>query len=526
MRMTPNRRIALNIAATYARSLYKLVLGLVTARWLLLALGQLDYGLLGVVGGLVAFVTMINRLLSGAVSRYYAFYIGAAKKKKGNREEGIMECRRWFSAAVSVHTVIPLLLVAIGWPVGEYAVRNWLVIPDARLVASVWVWRFTCLSALTAMMNVPFRAMYTAKQEIAELTVYSMSETTVTAFLLYYMVSHPGDWLARYAFWHCLIALTPRLLIMLRAVKVYPECRLRRDCLWRWRDIREIAMYASWNAFGALGRVVRSQGLAVLVNLCFGASANAAIAVANRLSARANTFAKSLAGSFSPAIVTAYGAEKYDRMKNLVFMADKLSGLLVIVISVPLFLEVHEVMRLWLKTPPAESPVLCACVLVSVILSQIVIGQSVSIMATGKVALNRFLDGSVKMFAIPVAWCFIRGGFGLGAIVIAQVSTSIAANAIHVWNANRLAGISALMWGRKVLLPILFSAAVAGLAGLAPRLTLQASFWRVCVTTVCCEVVLLPLVWFAILDAEERAYVAGKFLKIRNKFCREANGLS
>ena len=104
--MTPNRRIALNIAATYARSLYKLVLGLVTARWLLLSLGQLDYGLLGVVGGLVAFVTMINRLLSGAVSRYYAFSIGAAKKKKGSREEGVMECRRWFSAAVSVHTVI------------------------------------------------------------------------------------------------------------------------------------------------------------------------------------------------------------------------------------------------------------------------------------------------------------------------------------------------------------------------------------------------------------------------------------
>ena len=53
MKMTANRRIFLNIAATYARSLYTLALGLVTARWLLLSLGQTDYGLFGVVGGLV-----------------------------------------------------------------------------------------------------------------------------------------------------------------------------------------------------------------------------------------------------------------------------------------------------------------------------------------------------------------------------------------------------------------------------------------------------------------------------------------
>jgi hypothetical protein len=42
--MTPNRRIFLNIIATYGRSLYALVLGLFTARWVLEALGQVDFG--------------------------------------------------------------------------------------------------------------------------------------------------------------------------------------------------------------------------------------------------------------------------------------------------------------------------------------------------------------------------------------------------------------------------------------------------------------------------------------------------
>ena len=54
--MTPNRRIFLNIIATYGRSLYALVIGLFCGRWTLMALGEVDYGLMGVVGGLTVFV--------------------------------------------------------------------------------------------------------------------------------------------------------------------------------------------------------------------------------------------------------------------------------------------------------------------------------------------------------------------------------------------------------------------------------------------------------------------------------------
>ena len=366
-------------------------------------------------------------------------------------------------------------------------------------------------------MNVPFRAMYTAKQEIAEMTIYSVMETTVTAFLLYYMVTHPAVWLARYALWHCLIALVPRLLICLRAIRVYPECRLRRDCLWRWRDIKELATYGLWNAFGAIGRVVRSQGLAVVVNRFFGVSANAAIAVANRLSARANTFAKSMSGSFNPAIVTAYGAGNMKRMKNLVYRLDKLSAMMVVVVSVPLFLEVHEVMRLWLKKPPAESPSLCACVLVSTLLGQMVIGQSIAIAATGKIALNRFLDGFVKILSVPLAIALVYCGYGLFSVVYAQIASSVAANAIHIWNASRLAGVSSAKWFSRVFVPVLVAMLVSTLAGLVPRLSLEPSLLRVALTTLACEVIILPLVWFVLLDAEEREYMKAKWGKAKKK---------
>ncbi len=47
--MSPNKRIFLNIVATYRRSLYALIIGLFCGRWTLMALGEVELGLKGVV---------------------------------------------------------------------------------------------------------------------------------------------------------------------------------------------------------------------------------------------------------------------------------------------------------------------------------------------------------------------------------------------------------------------------------------------------------------------------------------------
>ena len=65
--MSPNRRIFLNIIATYGRSLYALVCGLFISRWVLAALGKTDFGLCGVVGGMMmAALLAKTRMVRGA----------------------------------------------------------------------------------------------------------------------------------------------------------------------------------------------------------------------------------------------------------------------------------------------------------------------------------------------------------------------------------------------------------------------------------------------------------------------------
>ena len=160
----------MNIIATYGRSLYALVCGLFISRWVLAALGKTDFGLYGVVGGMAIFISFINILLSLATGRFYAFAEGKAQKaiSDGNGDAGLEECRQWFSSAIVLHTIVPFILVFIGYPIGMYAVGHWLTIPHDRLDACRWVFRFVCIACFVGMVNVPFQAMYTAKQYIAE----------------------------------------------------------------------------------------------------------------------------------------------------------------------------------------------------------------------------------------------------------------------------------------------------------------------------------------------------------------------
>ena len=76
--VTGKKRIALNVVATYGRSLYAMAVGLFTSRWVLEALGHVDYGLVGVVGGLTGLVSFINGLLAQPSDALFGALIGAS----------------------------------------------------------------------------------------------------------------------------------------------------------------------------------------------------------------------------------------------------------------------------------------------------------------------------------------------------------------------------------------------------------------------------------------------------------------
>ncbi len=516
-RMTRNGRIILNVAATYGRSLYALLVGLYTSRWALQALGEVDFGLAGVVGGLVGFIAFFNNMLASVVGRFYAVSVGKASVAEDGAA-ALEETRAWFSTAVAIHTVVPTLLMLAGYPAGMWAVRNFLTIPPDRLADCEWVFRFVCFSSYLTMVSVPVQAMYTAKQYIAELTVYSFATTTLKAVGLWYMVRHEGPWLWQYGLMLCLLTVTPQLLIALRGFHLFPECRFRWKRALEGRRVREIAYFAGWLLVGSLGVLVRVQGVQVLINKFFGPAVNAAMTVASTVNANTLMLAGAMVGAFQPAIVQAYGAKDRERMLGLSYRACKFASLFLLVFMLPLSLEVDEVLRLWLVNPPAYAGGLCLLTFAVTFLDMCTVGHRLVLMARGKMALFQLTVGLTEVLVLPcaLAMCWLGSGvYGVNGSVLGVMAVAVW---IRVLFARQLTGMSIGHWLWKVMVPVGLAAAVGFGTGWCVRFRLPTSPLRVVATTAVCNGVFLGLAWGVVLDRKEKEYWIGRLAQTFQKW--------
>lgn len=511
--MTQNKRIALNTIATYGRSIFGVLCGIFSTRWVLEALGQEDFGLYAVIGGMAIFLSFLNIQLAGAISRYYAYSIGQARIAV-DADSGVRECRAWFTTAVLIHTVIPFALLVAGWPLGIYAIEHgWVSVPSERLDACLWVWRYVCIFAFLGMVAVPFQAMYTAKQYIAELTVYSFIQTFVRTAFIYYMVVTPKDWLVSYAFAMGFITVLPQVVICLRAYKVFSECRIIPSVFKELNRVRQVMGYAIWTAIGGVGFVASHQCMGILLNNFFGAKIAGSFGIAQTVSGEAASLTGALQGAFQPAITTAYGAGDVEGMKAMAFRVCKVGTLLTLLFAIPMALEIDEVLRLWLKTPPPYASQMCLCALAFIVIEKLSCGHLTAVNASGRIAKFQIVRGVLRTLVIPLAVIAAHIGWGPVAATASLPLSVVAVDLGDVCMARSRVGMSVYYWLKKVVAPICFLTMVVLAVAVIPQCFLPQSFSRVLLTTGFAFLTMLPCAWFFVLSDAERVAVLSRILK-------------
>lgn len=502
--MTVNKRIVLNTIATYGRSMFGVVCGVFSTRWVLEALGQEDFGLYGVVGSMVMFIAFLNIQFASAIGRFYAFVIGKAQIQSESIF-ALEECRSWFSTGVFIHTFLPLALVLIGYPFGVYAMRQGLLsIPSDRLSDCIWLWRIVCLSTFIGMINVPFQAMYVAKQYIAELTIYSFIQTIVRTALIYYMVCNPGEWLVRYGWIMCLTAVMPQMVISFRALYVFKECRFRFRSAISLSRILQLGSFAFWQGIGGLGFLASHQAMSVLINNYYGACTAGSFSVSQTVSGEAASLTGALQGAFTPAITTMYGAGDMELARKMAFRVCKVGTLLTLMFGLPMAIEIEEILIMWLKDPPPNSAAMCVCTIVFIVIEKLTCGHLVLINASGQVAKSQALRGVLRMSAILMALLAAVLNFSAPIAIVALPISAIIVDIGDVWIARSKVRMGIVEWARHIVIPIAIVTFISLCAGLLPRCFLPISFTRLAISTFITLFVLIVLVWHIVLDGSER----------------------
>lgn len=507
--MTQRKRIVLNTVASYARSLLSAACGIFSTRWVLMALGQEDYGLFGLIGGLVIFVTFLNVQFSSSISRYYAYAVGQGKGVSEDNDFALRECQSWFTVALLIHTTLPVVLITVGYPIGSYLIGHGTVlnIPEPRIDACIWLWRFVCISAFIGMINVPFRAMYTAKQYIAELTIYSLFQTLFRIVIAYGMTLSQRDWLVPYGFIMMFAAILPQVLICVRAIYVFPECRVRwsavRDTWRMWR----LGCFAFWSGVGGLGYLASHQCMSVIINRNFGAKVTGAFNVSQTVATEAGVLTGALQSAFQPAITTAFGAGAIATVKQMAFEVCKFGTLLTLAFALPMSIEIKALLNCWLKEPPAYAAEMCVCILSFIAIEKLSYGHLVAVNAGGKIAAFQSLRGVLRATVIPIALiliCIYKTA-SMAALALPVSGAIVVVGDVIV--ARRMVGLSARLWLKEIVFPFFVIIGFCIGIGMSSRLFMPESFLRIVVTTIINITTLLFLSWVVLFNTNEKQVV-------------------
>ncbi|HQQ87828.1 MAG TPA: MATE family efflux transporter [Smithellaceae bacterium] len=506
--MKSSQKIVLNTAATYTRSVIAVALSLFSSRWIFNGLGQTDYGIFSVVGSLIIFIFFFNNLMAHSAGRHYAFAIG-----QGDTEE----VNRWFNTAVSIHLCFAVILTIIGWPIGEYFIANILNIPAERLATSLSVYRVSLIAAFIGVIAVPFTAMFTAKQRITELAVWSLLQTLLIFILAWCLNYVTGDKLLFYAICMVAIILFVQLIQISRAISVFNECKIDREKWFDKKRTGEIFSFAGWNLIGNLGGVLRDQGTAILLNLFFGPKVNAAYGIANQVSNQTTQLSGAMMGAFMPEITSSEGRGDRQRMLDLSLRACKLGTILIVIFAVPLIIEMDYVLKLWLINPPMHAALFCQLILFTFLIDRLSGGYMLAVHAHGKIAAYQATVGTVLVLTLPLAWLFLKIGFSPPSVGIAFVITMVIIALGRVYWVRRLFDVPVKIWFMSVLIPVSVVTIASAIGALIPRLFLSASLMRLLGAVIISLCLNSLTAWFFALDFKERTFIKQSIKQVSNK---------
>lgn len=501
-----NKLIAKNTMLLYLRMFLTMGVALYTSRVVLRVLGIEDFGVFTVVGGAVTLLSFLNGAMAAGTQRYLSFAIGRNDQA---------ELKRLFSATLTIHIAIAIIIVIFAESFGLWFINNELVIPANRLEAANWVYQFSILSIVISVIQVPYNAMLIAYERMDAFAFIGILDVTLKLAIVFVLQYLDLDKLALYGALLFGTTLVIGLVYKLYCSRYFTASKFKFE--WEPKRFKELVSYAGWNLWGNLASVGLIQGLVLLVNLFFGPTVNGAQAIAIKINATITQFVVGFQMAMNPQLVKSYAVGQTDEMLKLMKRGSKLSFLLIYLLVVPVLFHTHYILDLWLDEVPEYTVIFSQLMLVVSMIDSFSGPLMTAVQATGKIKLYQSVVGGVLLLNVPISYIFIKLGYPPQVTLFVMIVISVVAFISRLFILQRVLPFSALSFLRGVVIRPLAIGAVTAAAYFAVTIESD-SFFEFTKSIVVVELLAILLVVVVGVNRDERKFVVTKIRTIiKNK---------
>lgn len=445
--MDPAKRILLNTVVQYSRSVLNILLSLFSTRYILQALGNSDYGVFVLVGGIVSMLGFVTNALVITTQRYISYYWG---KKK------VDMVKKLFANSLCVHAFVSLLLLVVLFMLRDVVVYNFLNIPADRIVAACKTYDITVFLLVVTIMSAPYKALFIAHENITYISLVEVLDGFIKLAAALFVLTASVDKLILYAVLMLAIQLFNIGALAIYAVIKYEEAKV--FAVYRYVDkkcMQQLIGFAGWSTYGMGAIVVRNQGIQWLLNTSFSTMINAAYGIAMQVYGSISFVSSSVLNAMNPQIMKAEGEGNRDKMLFLSEMASKYSTMLLSLIVIPLIMEMPSILSFWLSDVPESADMFCRIILIGFIADQSTYGLNVTNQAIGRIKVYTLLMYTPKLLVLVPVFFLLRDGATPFCVMLVYLGSEVLVSFMRIPYIKYMCGLGIGKYMKDVILPLL-----------------------------------------------------------------------
>lgn len=505
--MSDNRKIVNNSIILYVRLLVTSIIGLYSSRLVLQELGVDDFGLYGIVGGIIGLMNFLNSSMISTSNRYIAVELG--KGDDGN-------VNKTFNIVLVIHLILSIFILFFGEIVGSWYIHNYLNIPATKILDALFVLHFSLFSVVLATILVPFQGLLNAYEKFNVRTVFEIAQSALHLLLIVLITFFAVNKLRLYAVLVFVLAL-----IIFLAYIFYLNIKFKNEIKWKLNsktsDYRGVTGFFGWSMFYVLGASGSKQGGALILNSFFGTGLNAAYAVAVRVFDLVYSFVKNLNQAAIPQIMINFSAGKQEKSLVLIYNLSKFTFFIMYLISLPILLSMNSLLGLWLKIVPEYTAVFSSLMIIHGLICCLESGFDAAIDSTGNIKRTKIYFNIIMLTTLPILYLLYYFGFPPYSIIIITISAETVFLLVQLNILKKLLNLDIKNYIKKTILPV----GIVILASL-PQIYLKTFFDNTLISTVLFSSISVVLTFSTIillgLNTNERSLVISKILEMKKKY--------
>ncbi len=426
-RQVNNKLILKNSIMLYIRMFILMIVGFISVRIVLKALGVIDYGIYNVVGGIVAMFQFLQSSLTSASQRYFSIEIISGTKRSLNQ---------LFCLNVTIFMILGVIVVMVCETLGFWFINNKLIIPQERLFAANIVFQLSIISFLINLISIPYNALIISYEKMSAFAWIGLVEGILKLCVAFSVLMIHGDKLIEYGILMTLLTFGVTFTYIIYCKRKFDGCNFH--FYWNRKEAKELFSFSGWHFLGSISVVVKSAGVNLMINTFFSPIVNAGRAIGYQVENMVNQFSNNYFTAVKPQMYKAYSMKQFDDLFNLINRSTILSMYLISILAFPLLVNIEFVLKLWLGDVPEYAVAFAMLALVNSLIDATSSPTIAPALAYGKIRNFEIAISFVACMNLPISYFILKMGFVPQSTVVISIILSIAAIFVRAFLLRRM----------------------------------------------------------------------------------------